>query len=281
MIVLACRENCRADLVAIAQQVAATVQVLDYSEALQAHEGVSCVLISSPQLSLEELGRVVLAARHRLTTRFVLLVETGLRELQALEGILFEAVLPANVKAPIVRDVLIRSCSYSAVDRAARDLAVFSRGPEPLLTSLVTLCRADPPIRSVQRLAALCACDRRELSLQWRTRHGGLRNLSDVVKAVLILRAVELKQARHVSWEHIAVQLNVSVNLLRRQARYQFDRTLGDLADRSGADRYRLFYSRFLANARLALGGRRGVLGLFDDASPPPCRRRTLVRRIN
>lgn len=103
--------------------------------------------------------------------------------------------------------------------------------PPAVRAALAYACRAQPPVRSVNQLAAAVGCDRRTLWLHWKqavSPKSELR-LQDVLHWVLLLRAVGRKTPDR-PWAAVAGDIGVSPDTLGRWAKCLAGATLEELA---------------------------------------------------
>jgi len=134
----------------------------------------------------------------------------------ALPGIINLRFLPAAfvisvaeaAQAAVAAEELSR---HAPLNRLVEILEGDSRLDRSVRDVVLSLLRADPPIRSVKQLSRHCQRDRRTIWLQLRS-HGGAKQLLD---SVLLLRLIHAARD-NVSWAVVAKRTGISIDRMHR-----------------------------------------------------------------
>ncbi|MXW66131.1 MAG: hypothetical protein F4Z72_03815 [Gemmatimonadales bacterium] len=135
------------------------------------------------------------------------------------------SMLPSAIRA---------ACGEDHGRHLARDIEESTLSPS-LRSALAHGLRAaatDRPVRSVQELACTVRCSHVTLSQEFRKSVAGRTTLARFLRALVILRAHELRSAGLV-WDRVAGRLWISRPTLHRQSMRWPGRTLGQLATTS------------------------------------------------
>lgn len=193
-------------------------------------EAAECSVAVIPWLGTEEMERLRgFKARNPLHP-VVLVTRGDMQNARQLRAVQVEEVIWMEEMDRALSDALSRTCTLSHQRTFCVAMSDADYLPGCLGSALAHACSAEPPLRTVQKLAAVAGCDRRTLWQHWRHVAGGsgLR-LQDVLHWFLLLRASTLKTPAR-SWAVVADELGMHPQTLGRISRQLSGLTLREVA---------------------------------------------------
>jgi hypothetical protein len=178
-----------------------------------------CSVVLFLWLGTPELHRLV-AFKTRNPLHPVILVTRGDRDnARQLKAVQVEEVIWVEEIDSELHGAVGRTCVLShqrSFCEAMRDADYLS---SCLRHALTLACSAEPPLRTVQKLAKVAGCDRRTLWQQWKAAmDGSPLRLQDVLHWFLILRAAGMKRPG-IPWNQVAEALGMHAQTLGRLSR--------------------------------------------------------------
>ena len=224
-----------------ATQSARSVTTEDWPAFEKAAEAAECSAIVMPWLGIAEVNRLE-AFKARNPLHPVVLVTRGdMQNARQLKSVQVEEVIWLEEVDRELEGAVSRTCTLSHHRTFCVAMGDADYLPGCLGPALARACAAEPPLRTVQKLAKLAGCDRRTLWQHWKgvTEEGDLR-LQDVLHWFLLLRAASRKSPGR-SWATVADELGVHPQTLGRIAQQLAGTTLRDLAARSQGEMVQKF----------------------------------------
>lgn len=157
------------------------------------HPEASCAVVCIEHLGTNNaVARLCrLKARHP-SFRVILVTRWTLDNARCLKDLALEEVVWLRELDRELARAVRTACGRVGVRSLADELGSAHRLPARLRDGLVLACRSEPPIRTINALAAAAGCDRRTPWREWHRIAGDLR-LEDVLHWLLLLRAGTFK----------------------------------------------------------------------------------------
>jgi hypothetical protein len=202
----------------------------EWTQFEQAALGAECSVVLFLWLGTPELHRLV-AFKTRNPLHPVILVTRGdMQNARQLKAVQVEEVIWVEEIDSELHGAVGRTCVLShhrSFCEAMRDADYL---PGCLRHALGLACSAEPPLRTVQKLAKVAGCDRRVLWQQWKeSTDGSPLRLQDALHWFLLLRAAGMKRPGH-AWNLVAEELGVHAQTLGRLSRQLAGLSLTELA---------------------------------------------------
>lgn len=189
-----------------------------------------CSVVLFLWLGTPELHRLV-AFKTRNPLHPVILVTRGDRDnARQLKAVQVEEVIWLEEIDRELHGAVGRTCVLSHQRSFCEAMGDADYLPGCLGHALALACGAEPPLRTVQKLAKVAGCDRRILWQQWKeAMDGNPLRLQDVLHWFLLLRAAGIKRPGH-PWSLVAEGLGMHPQTLGRLSRQLAGLSLTDLA---------------------------------------------------
>jgi hypothetical protein len=196
----------------------------------RAAEAAECSVAVIPWLSSGEMERLRGFKTRNPLHPVVLVTRGDMQNARQLKSVQVEEVIWVEEMDRELPDAVSRTCTLSH----QRTFCVAMRDadylPGCLGPALAHACTAEPPLRTVQKLAAVAGCDRRTLWQHWKgVARGSELRLQDVLHWFLLLRAATLKTPGR-SWAAVADELGMHPQTLGRISRQLAGLTLREVA---------------------------------------------------
>lgn len=190
----------------------------------------TCSVVVILWLGTPELHRL-LAFKTRNPLHPVILVTRGDRQnARQLKSVQVEEVVWLEEIDRELNGAVGRTCVLSHQRAFCVAMSDADYLPGCLAQALALACSAEPPVRTVQKLAKVAGCDRRVLWQQWKlAMEGSELRLQDVLHWFLLLRAAGRKSPGR-PWNAVADDLGVHAQTLGRLSRQLAGLSLTDLA---------------------------------------------------
>ncbi|HEX8394265.1 MAG TPA: hypothetical protein VF665_18115 [Longimicrobium sp.] len=204
----------------------------DWLQFERAAEAAECSVIVIGWLGVPEVGRLM-AFKSRHPLHPVVLVTRGdMQNARQLKAVQVEEVIWMEEMDRELTGAVSRTCTLSHHRSFCEAMGDADYLPGCLGPALARACSAEPPLRTVQKLARMVGCDRRTLWQHWKSAIGGedLR-LQDVLHWLLLLRAAAQKTPGR-SWAAVADDLGVHPQTLGRISQQLTGLSLRELAGR-------------------------------------------------
>lgn len=175
-----------------------------------------CSVVLFLWLHTPEVHRL-LAFKRRNPLHPVILVTRGdMQNARQLKSVQVEEVIWLDEVDRELNGAVGRTCTLSHQRTFCEAMKDADYLPGCLGHALATACGAEPPLRTVQKLAKVAGCDRRTLWQQWKlAMDGSPLRLQDVLHWFLLLRATSLKTPGR-SWAAVAADLGMHPQTLGR-----------------------------------------------------------------
>lgn len=193
-------------------------------------EAAECSVTLIPWLGTSEVDQLR-AFKSRQPLHPVVLVTRGdMQNARQLKAVDVEEVIWLEEMDRELGDAVARTCTLSHTRTFCVAMRDADYLPGCLGPALARACTAEPPLRTVQKLATLAGCDRRTLWQHWKcVADGEALRLQDVLHWFLLLRAATRKTPGR-SWATVAEELGVHPQTLGRISQQLAGLTLRDLA---------------------------------------------------
>jgi AraC-like DNA-binding protein len=215
-----------------ALQASKAVPSADWPHFERAAESAECSVIVIGWLSVPEVDRLM-AFKSRHPLHPVVLVTRGdMQNARQLKAVQVEEVIWLEEMDHELSGAVSRTCTLSHHRSFCEAMSDADYLPGCLAPALARACSAEPPLRTVQKLATLVGCDRRTLWQHWRAVTDGEElRLQDVLHWLLLLRATSQKTPGR-SWATVADELGVHPQTLGRISQQLTGHSLRELAGR-------------------------------------------------
>lgn len=198
----------------------------------RAAESAECSVIVIGWLGVPEVARLMtFKSRHPLHP-VVLVTRGDMQNARQLKAVQVEEVIWIEEMDRELTGAVSRTCTLSHHRSFCEAMSDADYLPGCLGPALARACSAEPPLRTVQKLAKLAGCDRRTLWQHWKTATEGEElRLQDVLHWLLLLRAATQKTPGR-SWATVAEELGLHPQTLGRISQQLTGLSLRELAGR-------------------------------------------------
>ncbi|HEY0018950.1 MAG TPA: hypothetical protein VGC13_21800 [Longimicrobium sp.] len=196
----------------------------------RAAEAAECSVAVIPWLGTDAVDQLT-GFKVRNPLHPVVLVTRGdMQNARQLKAVQVEEVIWLEEMDRELGDAVSRTCTLSHTRTFCVAMGDADYLPGCLGPALSRACTAEPPLRTVQKLAALAGCDRRTLWQHWKcVADGSELRLQDVLHWFLLLRAATLKTPGR-AWASVAAELGLHPQTLGRLSQQLAGITLRELA---------------------------------------------------